>query len=45
MAYMSLPGTKPEYERVCFDGGDRGSSRPRLNIGQATHLTHSGPRL
>ena len=25
---ISGSGTKPEYERVGFDGGDRGSSRP-----------------
>jgi hypothetical protein len=32
-------GTEPEYHRVRCDGGDQGSSRPRLNVRQTTQMT------
>jgi hypothetical protein len=32
-------GTEPEYERVRFDGGSWGSSRPGLNVRQSTQMT------
>ena len=38
-ALRSLNGTEPEYEHVRFDGGDQGSSRPRLNVAQTSRLT------
>jgi len=41
---MSAIGTKPESRRVCSHGGDRGSSRPRLNVRQSTQLTGLGHR-
>jgi hypothetical protein len=37
-------GTKLEYQRVRFDGGSWGSSRPRLNVHQVTQMTQSGSR-
>jgi hypothetical protein len=36
---MTAIGTEPEYEHVRFDGGDQGSSRPRLNVAQTSRLT------
>ena len=32
-------GTEPEYHRVRCDGGDQGSSRPRLNVRQTTQMS------
>jgi hypothetical protein len=37
-------GTLQECRYVCVDGGDRGSSRPRLNVAQTSRLTQSGCR-
>src|SRR3954454_20883800 len=37
----SIHGTKPECWRVRSHGGDRGSSRPRLNDHQTTQMTLS----
>jgi hypothetical protein len=41
----SVRGTEPEYQRVRFDGGDRGSSGPKVNVRQSTLMTQSGFRL
>ena len=42
--FMSGSGTEPECRDVRDHGGDRGSSRPRLNIGQSALLTQGSPK-